>query len=53
MGVIDAEYVQRANDAGAVVGRKVAIGAMEVTSAIVIVDALGRRLFDSLLAQSP
>jgi hypothetical protein len=52
MGVVDAEYIQRANDASAVVGRRVAIGPEEVTSAIAIVDALGRRLFDALLAQS-
>jgi hypothetical protein len=52
MGVVDAEYIQRANDASAVVGRRVAIGPEEVTSAIVIVDALGRWLFDALLAQS-
>jgi hypothetical protein len=53
MGVIDAEYIQRANDAGAVVGRRVAIGPEEVTSAIAIVDALGRTLFNALLPQSP
>ena len=52
MGVVDAEYIQRANDASAVVGRRIAIGPEEATSAIVMVDALGRRLFAAPLAQS-
>jgi len=45
MGVIDEEYVQKANDAGAVVGRKIHVDKDEVTSAIGIIEALGRRLF--------
>ena len=43
MGVIDEEYLQRANDPGAVAGRKVRVSHDEVNSAIGIVEVLGRR----------
>jgi len=49
MGVIDGEYVQRTNDPSAVVGRKVRVSHDEVTSAISIVETLGRRLFEGVL----
>ena len=49
MGVIDEEYVQKANDPGAVVGRKIPVSHDEVTSAISIIEALGRRLFAGVL----
>jgi hypothetical protein len=49
MGVIDEDYVQKANDPGAVVGRKVRVAHDEVISAIALVDALGRRLFSGIL----
>lgn len=49
MGVIDEDYVQKANDPGAVVGRKVRVTYEEVTSSIVIVEALGRRLFAGVM----
>jgi hypothetical protein len=51
MGVVDAEYVKKANDPTAVVGRKIRVSSDEVTSAIHIVEALGRRLFEGLLGQ--
>jgi len=49
MGVIDAEYIQRANDPRAVAGRKVNVSRDEVTWAIGIIEALGRRLFEGVL----
>lgn len=50
MGVIDEDYVKRANDEHAVVGRKVSISRDEVTTAIGLVQTLGKRLFDGVLA---
>lgn len=49
MGVIDEEYVRKANDPGAVVGRKIRVNGEEVTSAISIIEVLGRRLFTGVL----
>lgn len=48
MGVVDREYIERANDPEAAVGRKNSIQRDEVTSAIV--EALGQRLFEGVLA---
>jgi len=53
MGVVDEEYVQRANDPQAVVGRKVPIGSQDVNSSIRIVQTLGERLFEGLLHPKP
>jgi len=50
MGVIDAEYVQKANDTGAVVGRRIRVTSDEVAHAISLVETLGQRLFKILLA---
>ncbi len=49
MGVIDEEYVQKANDPDAIVGRKIYVDKDEATSAIGIIEALGRRLFAGVL----
>jgi hypothetical protein len=49
MGVIDEEYVQKANDPEAVAGRKIRVNHDEVTWAISIVQALGGRLFKVVL----
>jgi hypothetical protein len=49
MGVIDAEYVQKANDPGAVVGRRIRVAQDEVSLAISLVETLGQRLFKGLL----
>lgn len=49
MGVIDDDYIQKANDTGATVGRKIRVSHEEVASSIALVDALGRRLFAGLL----
>jgi hypothetical protein len=53
MGVIDEEYVKKANDPGAVVGRKISVNREEVNSAIRIVEALGLRLFEGVLHPKP
>jgi hypothetical protein len=50
MGVIDAEYVQKANDPGAVVGRRIRVTSDEVAHAIGLVETLGQELFKGLLA---
>ncbi len=49
MGVIDDEYIKRANDPGAVAGRKIHVGRNEVNEAIGIVETLGRRLFAEVI----
>ena len=49
MGVIDDEYIQKANDPGAILGRRVALNQAEVEVCISIVEALGRRLFAGVL----
>jgi hypothetical protein len=53
MGVIDEEYVQKAKDPGAVAGRKVRLDHDEVTSAMSLIEALGRRLFIGLFGPVP
>ena len=50
MGVIDADYVERAKDTSAVVGRRIRVTSEEVTHAITLIEALGRRLFGGLQA---
>lgn len=49
MGVVDDDYMKKANDPGAVVGRKISVTSQEITVVINIVENLGRRLFDGLL----
>lgn len=49
MGVIDDEYVQKANDPVAVVGRRIRITHEEISLAISLVETLGRRLFKGIL----
>jgi hypothetical protein len=50
MGVVDEEYVRRANDPVAIVGRKVQVTREEVESAIGIIEMLGKRLFDGAMS---
>jgi hypothetical protein len=50
MGGIDVDNVQRANDPRAVAGSKINMGRDEVTWAIGVLEALGRRLFDGVLS---
>jgi hypothetical protein len=50
MGVIDDDYVRKANDPGAVVGRRVRVTPEEVAVAISLVEGLGQRLFMGLSA---
>ena len=49
MGVIDYDYIQKANDAGAILGRRIALCQAEVETSISIVEAMGRRLFAGVL----
>jgi len=51
--VVDEDYLKKASDPGAIIGRKVAVSSQEVTTAIAIVEELGRRLFDALLKPKP
>jgi hypothetical protein len=53
MGVIDDDYVKKANDPHAVVGRKLSLSRDEVTTAIQIVRVLGNRLFEGVLVSVP
>jgi len=51
MGVIDEEYVQKECDATAVVGRKVMLAPEEVTALVGVVERIGKRLYDGILAR--
>lgn len=53
MGVVDEDYIKKANDPHAVLGRKVNVNRQEVAAAISLVDALGKRLFDGTLRPTP
>lgn len=50
MGVMDDEYVRKANDPDAVVGRRVRVTPQEVAVAISLIEGLGQRLFRGLAA---
>jgi hypothetical protein len=50
MGVIDEEYVKKASDPAAVVGRKITILSAEVSSLISIVERLGKILYERVLS---
>lgn len=49
MGVIDDDYIQKANDGGAILGRRIALCQAEVETSISIVEVMGRRLFAGVL----
>jgi hypothetical protein len=49
MGVVDEEYVQKASDPGAVVGRKVTLAHEEVTALVGVAERIGKRLYDGVL----
>ena len=49
MGVIDEDYVQKASDPGAVVGRKIRVMADEGAAAVAIVEILSGRLYAGVL----
>jgi hypothetical protein len=49
MGVIDEDYLQKANDARAIFGRRIALSQVEVETSIRIVESMGRRLFTGVL----
>jgi hypothetical protein len=52
MGVIDAEYVEKAGDPTAVAGRRVVITSREVAEAAALVERLADRLFGSVFGQA-
>ena len=49
MSVIDEDYIQKGNDPGAILGRKVSVTADEVAAAIGIIEALGKALYAGVL----
>jgi hypothetical protein len=53
LGVVDEEYVQKANDRGAIIGRRVQVARDEVKSSVAIIEKLGRRLFAGVLHPAP
>jgi hypothetical protein len=50
MGVIDEEYVQKACDPSAVIGRKVMLAPGEVMALVGVVERVGKRLYDGVMA---
>jgi hypothetical protein len=52
MGVIDDQYVQRAGDAAAIAGRKVALGRDEVQASLALTQKMGDRLYDGILPRA-
>lgn len=50
MGVIDDDYVRKANDPGAIIGRKIHVAHDEVNAAITIIGTLGGRLFAGVMS---
>ena len=50
MGVVDQEYVRRACDSAAVVGRKVALSSNEVAALVGVVERIGKRLYEGVVA---
>lgn len=53
MGVVDEDYIKKAKDSQAILGRKVGIGRNEVVVTISLVEALGKRLFAGILHPTP
>ena len=49
MGVVDEDYVKKASDSKAVLGRKITVSHDEVVAAISLVEQLGKRLFQGLM----
>ena len=52
-GVIDENYILKANDPSATVGRKIRVTHEEVTASVAIVEALGKRLFSGIFPPTP
>lgn len=53
LGVVDEDYVKKAKDPHAVLGRKVNISRNEILVAIGFIKALGKRLFEGILHPKP
>lgn len=52
-GVVDEDYVKKANDFQAVLGRKIIISHDEVIATINLIENLGKRLFEGLIHPTP
>jgi len=53
LGVIDEEYVRKANDPSAVEGRRIRVAPAEVAAAITIIEKLGGSLYAGVLRPGP
>src|SRR5260221_9739383 len=53
MGGVDENYLKRANDSRATLGRKISVDRDEVIAAISLIEVLGKRLFEGLLHSAP
>lgn len=53
MGVVDEDYLKKANDPHAILGRKIGIAPSDVAAAINIIKTLGKRLYDELFRPGP
>lgn len=53
MGVVDEDYIKKANDSQAVLGRKIGISRDEVLATINLIERLGKRLFEALIQPTP
>jgi len=49
MGVVDEDYLKKANDSQAVLGRKITVSRDEVIATIKLIEKLGKRLFEGLI----
>lgn len=53
MGVVDDDYLKKANDSQAVLGRKISVSRDEVITTISLIEKLGKRLFQGLINPTP
>ena len=53
MGVVDEEYVKKANDSHAALGRKISVSRNEVITVINLIEKLGMRLFEGVIHRRP
>ena len=53
VGVVDEDYLKKANDPQAVLGRKIGVSHDEVIGAINLIEKLGKRLFEGLIQPTP
>jgi hypothetical protein len=53
MGVVDEDYIKKANDSRAVLGRKISASHDEVVATINLVEKMGKRLFEGIIHPNP